>query len=155
MKKILLIIFFIFTTITCCGCSKIDSLMIKSKPSQNYYTENLVNTLSLEKPSSIMVFYKEYFDEFTFPKAESTDIINFVNILNENNFSKKPADLPETYKYKVYLEFSNCKYAITVFNEKYISIYNWDGDYEVDYADISTIPIRLNIYGICKYFTEP
>ena len=44
--------------------------------------------------------------------------------------------------------------AITIFNEKYISIYNWDGKYEVDYLNITEVPTSYNLYGICKYFTE-
>ncbi len=154
MKKRLLILFFIFTIISCTGCSKIDNIINKNKPSPNYYTENLVTTLSTEKPSTIKVFYKEFFNEFTFPEVESTDILSFINILNENYFTDKPLDLPDSYKYKVYLEFSNSKYAITVFNEKYISIYSWDGEYEVDYATMSDIPIHINLYSICKYFAE-
>lgn len=154
MKKKILIIFLIISVICFSSCSNTSKLFNKDKPSLNYYTEKLIEELSLEKPKSIKVFYKEYFNEFTFPEIECTDILSFINILNDSNFIEKPADLPDSYKYKIYLEFKDVKYAITVFDEKYISIYKWDGSYEVDFANMSNIPIQLNLYSICKYFTE-
>lgn len=154
MKNKLLILILIICVICFSGCSKMNQLLNKDKPSLKYYTESLNKKLLIEKPLSIKVFYKEFFDEFTFPETEKTDILSFINILNDKNFIEKPDDLPDTYKYKVYLEFKDCKYALTIFDEKYISIYSWDGDYEVDYADMSDIPLQLNLYSICKYFTE-
>lgn len=154
MKNKLLILFIIISVICFGGCSNAREIFDKSKPSLNYYTENLNKTISAEKPKDIKVFYKEFFEEFTFPTPEKADIMNFINILNEENFVEKPEDLPDSYKYKVYLDFTDCKYALTIFNEKYISIYNWDGKYEVDYIDMSDIPLQLNLYGICKFFTK-
>lgn len=154
MKKKLLILFLITCVLCFTGCKNMNQLFNKNKPTLNYYTENLIKKLSTEKPKSIKVFYKEFFDEFTFPESECTDILSFINILNENNFIEKPSDLPDTYKYKVYIEFNHTKYALTIFNEKYISIYCWDGDYEVDYANMTDVPLQLNLYSICKYFTK-
>lgn len=154
MKKKLLILFLITCVLCFTGCANMNQLFNKNKPTSNYYTENLIKKLSTEKPKSIKVFYKEFFDEFTFPESECTDILSFINILNENNFIEKPSDLPDTYKYKVYIEFNHTKYALTLFNEKYISIYCWDGDYEVDYANMADVPLQLNLYSICKYFTK-
>lgn len=154
MKKKLLILLFVIIMAGLCGCSKINDFTNKNKPSINFYTQNLTNNLALEKPLSIKVFYKEYFNEFIFPDTEVTDILSFINILNDKYFIDKPSDLPDSYKYKVYLEFNDSKYAMTIFNEKYISIYSWDGKYEVDYVNMSDIPLHLNLYSICKYFSE-
>lgn len=154
MKKKVIFIFLLISVLCFSGCANTKEFLNKNKPELNYYTENLTKILSNEKPKTIKVFYKEFFDEFTFPQADCSDIISFINILNAKNFIEKPEDLPDTYKYKVYLEFNDEKYAITVFDEKYISIYSWDGKYEVDYANMTDIPLQLNLYSICKYFTE-
>ncbi|MEG2018112.1 MAG: DUF4883 family protein [Clostridium sp.] len=154
MKNKLIIMFLIVCILSCTGCTSVDKLFNKNKPSANYYTENLVKKLSSEKPKTIKVFFKEFFDELTFPETECTDILSFIYILNDKNFIEKPSDLPDTYKYKVYVEFNDIKYAITIFNEKYISIYSWDGDYVVDYVDMTDIPLQLNLYSICKFFTD-
>ncbi|WP_346928855.1 DUF4883 family protein [Clostridium sp.] len=153
MKKKFLILFIIIITITT-GCTNIKLSPNAEKTCLNYYTQELVNNLNKTEPIRISVFYKEFFKEFDFPSTESKDIISFLNSLNESYFIEKPDDLPESYKYKVYIEFPNEKYGITIFNEKYISIYGWDGKYEVDYLNITEVPTSYNLYGICKYFTE-
>ena len=154
LKKKLLILFFITCLVLCTGCNTVENLIHKDKPSINYYTQELSKDISLNPPYSIRVFYKEFFEEFTFPETEVKDILNFINVLNEKYFIEKPEDLPDSYKYKVYLDFDKSKYAITIFNEKYISLYKWDGNYEVDYIDMTDIPVHLNLYSICKYFTK-
>ena len=153
MKKKFLILFIIIITITT-GCTNIKLSLNKEKTCLNYYTQELISNLNKTEPTRISVFYKEFFKEFDFPSTESKDTISFLNSLNESYFIEKPNDLPESYKYKVYIEFPNKKYGITIFNEKYISIYGWDGKYEVDYLNITEVPTSYNLYGICKYFTE-
>lgn len=156
-KKFILIIITIIVLINCTGCSLINKIIPfweDTKPSASFYTDKLKADINLKTPKKVSVFYREYFKEFTFPETEVEDIISFIKALKAENFIEKPEDLPETYKYKVYLSFDKKKYALTIFDEKYISIYEWDGDYEVDYLDINDIPLSINIYGICKYFTE-
>ena len=154
MKNKLLILVIAIILITCTGCTNIKLSLNKEKSKLNYYTQELISTINKSDPKDISVFYREFFKEFDFPEAESKDIIGFLNSLDESYFIEKPDDLPESYNYKVYIEFTDKKYAITVFNEKYISIYDWDGKYEVDYVNITEVPTAYNIYGICKYFTE-
>lgn len=153
-KKFLILFIIIIIIIITTGCTKVKSSLNKEKTYLDYYTQELVTNLNKSEPTRISVFYKEFFKEFDFPSTESKDIVSFLNSLDERYFIKKPNDLPESYKYKVYIEFPNKKYGITIFNEKYISIYDWDGKYEVDYLNITEVPISYNLYGICKYFTE-
>lgn len=139
------------------GCSSIKKLLpfqSDEKPSLHYYTDGLIKEVNLSSPKKVSVFYREYFKEFTFPETEVEDISSFIKILSKDNFIDRPEDLPEKYKYKVYLTFNEKKYAMTIYDEKYISIYEWDGDYKEDFLNINNIPLSLNIYGICKFFTE-
>jgi hypothetical protein len=152
-KKFLVLIILIILTIST-GCTNIKLSLNKEKMQLNYYTHQLVDSINEAKPTRISVFYREFFKEFDFPSTESEDIMSFLNVLDESYFIEKPTDLPESYKYKVYFEFDNKKYGITIFNEKYISIYSWDGKYEVDYVNITEVPTSYNIYGICRYFIE-
>jgi len=154
LKKSLILGLILSILITCTGCTNIKSKINEDKPQSNYYSQELIKSINHSNPKRISVFYKEFFDKFEFPSAESEDVISFINLLEESYFIEKPEDLPDTYKYKVYLEFEDEKYVITVFSEKYISIYNWDGKYKVDYVNITEVPLSYNIYGICKYFTE-
>lgn len=158
MKKKLVIIMITFICIiNITGCSSIKNLLpfqSNEKPSLHYYTDGLLNEVNISSPKKVSVFYREYFKEFTFPETEVEDIASFLKTLSKDNFIEKPEDLPDEYKYKVYLSFDKKKYAMTVYDEKYISLYEWDGDYEIDYLNINNIPLSLNIYGICKFFTE-
>lgn len=154
-KKLLTVIVIIIIIINFTSCSfKFSPFNEDNKPSKNYYTQELLKLIKVEQPKKVSMFYREFFEEFTFPNAETSDIISFLESLKEDYYIEKPSDLPETYDYKVYLNFNNKKYAMTIFNEKYASIYEWDGDYEVDYINMTDIPLSLNIYGICKYFIE-
>lgn len=154
MKNKLLILIITVTLIISTGCTNIKLSLNKEKSQINYYSQELISNINKTEPTRISVFYREFFKEFDFPETESKDIISFLNTLDESYFIEKPSDLPESYKYKVYIEFVDKKYAINIFNEKYISIYSWDGKYEVDYVNITEVPTSYNLYGICKYFTE-
>lgn len=156
-KTILLLITFILSICIFTGCTSPNTynpFISKEKPSTDYYTTLLKETLAEESPSKVYMFYREFFKEFTFPDPDIEDILSFIETLQKSDFIEKPEDLPEKYAYKVYLTFSESKYVISIYNEKYVSISSWDGDYKEDYADISTIPLSINIYGICKYFTS-
>ncbi|MEG1254575.1 DUF4883 family protein [Clostridium sp.] len=154
MNKKLILVIILFILATCTGCTNIKNVLNSDKPQINYYTNELIKSISTNAPTNISVFYREFFKEFDFPPAEGEDILEFINLLDDSYFIAKPSDLPNTYKYKVYIECSDAKYALTVFDEKYISIYSWDGKYQVDYVNITKVPLSYNIYGICKYFTE-
>lgn len=153
-KSTLIILLTILILSTFTGCKNIKNLINGDKPQIDYYTNELIENISTNSPTKISVFYREFFKEFDFPPTESEDILKFIDSLKDSYFISKPNDLPNSYKYKVYVEYPDAKYALTIFNEKYISIYNWDGKYEVDYLNISEVPLSYNIYGICKYFTE-
>lgn len=154
MNKKLTLILILLILLTCTGCTNIKTYLNNEKPKINYYTDNLIKSIATNPPTSISVFYREFFKEFDFPPAECEDILGFINSLDESCFISKPSDLPDAYKYKVYIECPDTKYALTIYDEKYISIYSWDGKYDVDYVNITNVPVSYNIYSICKYFTE-
>ena len=42
--------------------------------------------------------------------------------------------------YRLYFNFKNKSYVVEVYNEKYLSIYPWDGNYPRDYINMDSLP---------------
>ena len=127
------------------------SIFIKSKPNNYYYTKLLINDLSLEAPTELYALYMNFYKKKDFSKEDLSTFAQFFNSLKNNNFIDKPANLPAKPLYKIFLTFNENKYAINVYNERFISIYPWDGAYNMDYIDTSKMYKAYNLYGLCKY----
>jgi len=128
-----------------------ESIFIKNKPSNYYYTNLLMQDLSKEPPKDLYVLYMNFYKKKDFSKEESSIFSNFFNSLNNASFIGKPKGLPDKPLYKIFITFSESKYVINIYNERYISIYPWDGDYIMDYIDTSKIYRAYNLLGLCKY----
>lgn len=150
-KKIIILILIIVTITSITGCKMSNKIFNTEKPTTYYYTNGLLNFYKTEGPMSIVIFYSDLYKERTLDKVGYEDINNFLNSLKATNFISKPENLPETPLYKVYIEFNKIKYVLNVYNEKYASIYPWDGKYDMDYIDMSDIPLSYNLYGLCKF----
>ena len=154
-KKYRWIILLLILLLMITGCSyRKKSFFYKEKPSVNYYTQLLQESLTKKHPEKVTIFYREFFREFTLPQNESEDVVSFINSLQTTNFMEDSSEIKDPYKYKVYIEFDDMKFGISIFNESQVAIYAWDGNYPSDYADITDIPLSINIYGICKYFND-
>ncbi|WP_010291684.1 DUF4883 family protein [Clostridium senegalense] len=156
-KRLSVIICVIFMSVTLTGCSSdLKFIFKKEKPSINFYTENLINSYIENPPTEVSVFDVNMYKQQTLTEEQSFDVLKFMNSLKKDYaLEKDSVDLSdEKITYKVFITFDNCKYVINVYNEKYISIYPWDGNHSKDYMDISQVPIAYNVYGLCKYFTD-
>lgn len=154
MKKIFLFLgtLIIITTLLI-GCNyNFSSIIInKSKPNNFYYTNILAKNLTLESTCKAIVLNTNFYREKELKKENIDNIKAMLKSFNKNNFISKPKDLPEKPAYKIYLTFSKEKLVVNVYNEKYISIYPWDGKYPMDYIDMTSTPISLNLYSLCNY----
>lgn len=107
--------------------------------------------LSLETPKELYTLYMNFYKKKDFSKEDLYTLADFFNSLNNDSFIEKPANLPDKPLYMIFLTFSKNKYVINVYNENYISIYPWDGAYNMDYIDTSKMYKAYNLYGLCKY----
>ena len=153
IRKCILLILCMLFSLGLFGCtySFDKSIFIKSKPTNYYYTNLLMKDLSLEAPTELYALYMNFYKKEDFSKEDLSTFSNFFNSLNDANFIAKPANLPAKPLYKIFLTFSENKYMINIYNENFISIYPWDGDYSVDYIDTTKMYKAYNLYGLCKY----
>lgn len=154
MKKI----FFSFCTlfiisILFVGCNyNLNNIKFsKTKPNNFYYTNILAKNLTLERSIKCVVLDTNFYKEKELPKENLDTFKSIIKTLNKNNFVSKPKDLPEKALYKIFFTFNKEKIVINVYNEKYLSVYPWDGKYPMDYIDMTNVPASLNIYNLCKY----
>ncbi len=134
------------------GSYTINNLTVtKKKPYNFYYTNNLAKNLTLESSIKIDLLDTNFYKEKELSKEDIELVKNFAKALKKQNFIDKPKELPEKPAYKLFFTFSKEKFIINVYNEKYISVYPWDGIYPMDYIDMEGIQPIYNIFGLCKY----
>lgn len=151
-KKFLIVFILIIFTLNFTGCSLVNKALHSEKPTNYFYTNGLLDSYNTERPKLITFFYSDLYKEKTLDKNNYVDVDNFLKSLKSEYFISKPSTLPEIPLYKIYIEFEKIKYVLNVYNETYVSIYPWDGKYDMDFIDMSKIPINYNIYGVCKYY---
>ncbi|MFL0196509.1 DUF4883 family protein [Clostridium sp. WILCCON 0269] len=150
MKKFLL---FLMAVALLLGFNyKLDNtIFTQKKPNNFYYTNLLAKNLTLSSPVKCTIEENNFHDEMNLNKDNIKDIKNMLSTLNKKNFIAKPKNLPKKSAYRISFTFNKEKLLIDVYNEKYLSIYPWDGDYPMDYLDTSNIPASLNLYYLGKY----
>jgi hypothetical protein len=140
------------------GCTfKIGSYTInnfnvtKKKPNNFYYTNNLAKNLTLESSFKINLLDTNFYKEKELSKEDIDTVKKFTKALKKPNFIEKPKDLPEKPAYKLFFTFSKEKYVVNVYDEKYLSVQPWDGNYSMDYIDMEGIQPLYNLFGLCNY----
>lgn len=128
-----------------------NSLFTTKKPNNFYYTNLLAKNLTLSSYLKCIIEENNFHKETELKDENITDIKNMLNYLSKTSFIDKPKDLPQKPAYIIYFTFNKEKLVINVYNEKYLSIYPWDGNYPMDYVDITKVPVSLNLYYLGKY----
>lgn len=124
----------------------------KNKPTKYYFTENLANDFPKYKNHSINALYLNSYKGIKLEEGEVLILRNFLKNLNKDDFIDKPENIADKPVYKFYCSFDNkCKYVINVYNEKYLCIYPWDGDFKEDYVDMKNTYTTYNLMELCKY----
>lgn len=140
-------------TILLVGCNyKFDNINFnEKKPNNFYYTNLLAKNLTLETPVKSIITETNFHKDKELSKENVTTIRDMIKSLNGKNFIDKPKDLPEKPIYKLAFTFSKEKLVINIYNEKYLSVHPWDGDYPMDYIDMTGLPMSLNLYSLGRY----
>ncbi|MBU3110387.1 DUF4883 family protein [Clostridium lacusfryxellense] len=107
--------------------------------------------MSLKTPNELYALYMNFYKKKDFSKEDLTTTSQFFNSLTNSSFVSRPSNLPAKPIYKIFMTFSENKYVINIYDERYISIYPWDGDFNMDYIDTSKMYKNYNLYGLCKY----
>jgi hypothetical protein len=130
------------------GCN----INLNGKKANNfYYTNLLAKGLTLETSYKCSVIDTNYYKEKVLSKEDADTIKKFTKALNKSSFIEIPKDLPKKPMYKIIIIFSKEKYVVNVYNEKFVSVFPWDGSFKMDYIDMNKLPVSCNLYGLCKY----
>ncbi|MGE5628857.1 MAG: DUF4883 family protein, partial [Solirubrobacterales bacterium] len=124
---------------------------INKKPSSFYYTNKLMENIKLNKINKCSAFEMNYYKEIEIDTDNFNKVCTFFNKLNTSNFIAPPNDIPSKPKYMIFFTSDDGKFIANIYNEKYISVYPWDGSYEMDFIDISSISNSNNIYELCNF----
>lgn len=134
-----------------CNYNLGNIILNKNKPNNFYYTNLLAKNLTLESSYKCITLDTNLYKEKELKNDNKIIIKNMLKILNKNNFISKPKDLSDKPAYKMFFTFNKDKMVVNIYNEKFISIYPWDGTYTMDYIDMSGLPASLNLYNLCKF----
>lgn len=153
-KKVFILNTILIIAILFVGCNyNLSNVSFKkTKPNNFYYTNILAKDLALESSYKCLIVNTNFSSEKELSKENVDTIKSMLSSLNKNNFiTNKPADLPDKPVYKIFLTFNKEKFVVNVYNEKYACVYPWDGDFSMDYIDMTGVPISKNIYNLAKY----
>ncbi|HID0854230.1 TPA: DUF4883 family protein, partial [Clostridium botulinum] len=78
-------------------------------------------------------------------------IKHFITLLKKENFKTLEKKSESKPLYKIFFTFEKDKYIINVYNKQYISVYPFDGNFPMDYIDMSNIPEAYNLYNLCNF----
>lgn len=131
----------------------------KKKPNDYYYTNLLAKNLALYKTYECRVLDTNFYKTEMLNKDDINTVKDFLRQLKKPNFLTVPQGIKTEPEYKIFFNFpeSKEKYVINIYNSQYISIQPWDGDFQLDYIDMTKIPLRYNLYSLAKnaFIKEP
>jgi hypothetical protein len=149
-KRLFYTILLILLPMLLLGCNL--NLNFNGKKTNNfYYTNLLAKDLTLKTSYKCSVIDTNFYKEKVLRKEDADIIKKFTKALNKDSFIERPKDLPAKPMYKIIIVFDKEKYIVNVYNEKYISIFPWDGNFKMDYIDMSSLEASNNLFGLCTY----
>ena len=154
MKKFLYSLYTLFIiSVLFVGCNyKFNDINFnKNKPNNFYYTNILAKNLTLDSSVKCTALDTNFYKEKNLQNENINAVKLMLKSLNKNNFISKPKDIPQKPTYKIFFTFNKEKLVINVYNEKYLSIYPWDGSYPMDYIDMTGVPASLNLHNLCEF----
>ena len=133
------------------GCDLLLPYTNVTKPSSYYYTNLLAKDSGLEKKYKVLIIDMNFYNERLINNGNIDTVNSFIHSLTNKNFISKPKDLPSKPLFKIIFSFSKDKFVINVYNENYLSIFPWTGNYEMDYISMKDIPVSYNLLNLSKY----
>lgn len=150
-KLFVMILITLLANLTGCNIKSTDLPLVTKKPNTYYYTKQLSNQIESKVKLTGMVLETNLHKEIELTSEGMEIITGFLKNIKTKNFIEKPSDLPDKPQYRIYINGSNDKYIINVYNEKYSSVQPWDGVYSMDYIDMSNVYTLYNLHGLCKH----
>jgi hypothetical protein len=153
LKKIsyIFIVLLIFT-LNGCTFESPKYISFSTKPNNHYYSDELENKILNNENFSMYIFDTNLYKEIEVPNEETSILENFLSSIVVDNFSNEKISTKELYRIKVV--FNNNNYIIKVFNDSFISISPWDGNYSEDIISMKDLPLRYNLFDFCKHITN-
>lgn len=131
----------------------------RKKPNNYYYTNLLAKNLTLNEDVNVRILDTNFYKTEYLNNEDIELIKNFLKELRKPNFISKPVFLTQKPKYKIFFEFTkiNEKYVINIYDNQYISVQPWDGEFTMDYITMKNISPRYNLYSLGKnaFVKEP
>lgn len=154
MKKLsfLLLILLSIFFISSCNMNNYIPISNKKKPNNHYYTAMLLHSTESKKIIRVRILQMNFYSCKEMSENDILSLKEFVKGLRLNNFIEKPKDINSRPLYKVFIDFNNGTYVINVYNERYISVQPYDGDFPMDYINMNNIYPSYNIFNLCKYY---
>ena len=149
MKKTLYIFISFVLCISFTACTNLPTIQQK-KPNNSYYTDLLCKDIKLSNNYQVLLLDTNFYKKVTLDKAERDLIKSSLSNVHIEDFISKPNDLNIKAPYKLYFTFTNTSYVAEIYNEKYLSIYPWDGNYPRDYIKMDSLPVSYNLFKFCK-----
>lgn len=159
-KKLVLFVTIIIFPLITISCNKnfiqnISAPIKISKPSKNFYTNSLINSIKNSQNIQISILYSKTGKNKILPDEYMESFNLFLSSIKRDffveNFSQNAKE-PE-YKLTISLDNKN-SFIINIFDEDIISIHPWDGIYEPDAIDISSLNSKVNIFNIVDFIIK-
>ncbi|MGY0372702.1 DUF4883 family protein [Clostridium sp. JNZ J1-5] len=140
-------------------CTSVKFYLNRQKPSNFYYTNSLAKNLTLSNKYDVKILDTNFYKTESLSEDNIEMVKSFLKELRKPNFVPKPVSLNSKPKYKMFFTFpeSQKKFVVNIYDSEYISIFPWDGEFQMDYINMKNIPARYNLYSISKnaFIKEP
>ncbi|WP_238907233.1 DUF4883 family protein [Clostridium sp. YIM B02506] len=156
MRKIFYVTFLFICLFFLSGCSFNSSqyINLKSKPSNDYYTQELNNALNSSEDFSLVVFDSNYYKQMPVDDEDKKSFKSFLKSIKDDNFTEEAIDSSKKCLFRVYVTIDNTKYQIKVFQDQYVSIAPWDGVFKEDVLKEESIPLGNKLTTFCNYILD-
>lgn len=142
-KKIFLLVFIFL--ISACALPEYNK-----KIDNSYYSKRVIANFKAYKNFKATALDFNLYQEVTFQPSDIDIIKNFMLNLKPENYISKPTKLEATPAYRIFISTENQRYILDIYNENYISLFPWDGNYSKDFIDMSKVHLSYNLYSLCK-----
>ncbi len=156
MKKVLAAFLACSLIFLLSGCSLKDPkyINLESKPSEQYYTQELKDKLSDSDDFKVSILDTNFYKEKQIPKEENKSFIDFINSIHPEYYKEASVDKTKRCLYKVYVTIKNSKYLLKVYENEIITIAPWDGVFDEDVLSELSIPPGQKLISICKHYIK-
>lgn len=150
-RKLLLLFIISLLLISCSSDPRY--INFKTKPNNNYYTNELYKKLKNNEDVSIRIFDNNSYEYYEVEEKEEIFLPDFITFLDTDYFG---VEIPSNKdpRYKLIISFADTQYGINIYDDKLITVYPWDGVFPSDTISMEKVPVYYNLYEFCDYTTK-